>query len=250
MNQITKKPVGSAALSTLSAKSLAAAKQHAGLAISNDPGDQPLPMAYVLQSNSAPCDKRGSGHIPGAEPGHFWLRNAVNPIRSGVDGMIVIAVIMLRVWIAWYLNRGGFAGRYLTKPANVKPQIIEQDGYKKTIWLCDDGTELVETREIYTLIDGRPYIIPCSSTRHQFAREWMGYAAQLLHPETGEQLPLWAHQYLLTTVPTSNKKGSWFKVQFADAGAVSDEAYEQAFALYQIVSRGLHRIETPTIEAK
>ena len=84
----------------LSQELLDITEQDAGLGVSFKAEDQLLPLIYVLQNGSPVVDKRGDSYVPGAEPGHFWLRNAVNPIRNG-DGaaLLLFQLKSVRTWI-------------------------------------------------------------------------------------------------------------------------------------------------------
>ena len=92
-----------------------------------------------------------------------------------------------------------------------------------------------------------PYVFPCKSTLHTFARAWNTHFQQLRHPETGKVLPSFYHRYRLTTVPTDNVKGKWFTVKFDDLGPVETRAeYDAAERLCDLVERGVARTEKPT----
>src|SRR6516165_1233067 len=70
----------------------------AGRGVSTKAEDAITPLITILQNNSPQCDKRGPEYVDGAEPGRFWLRNAVDPIR---DEIIAIPCAMARVWMEW-----------------------------------------------------------------------------------------------------------------------------------------------------
>jgi hypothetical protein len=77
------------------------AEQDSGAGVSFKPEDQLLPLIYVLQTGSPAVEKRGDSYVEGANPGDFWLRNAIIPIRNGEEGIIAIPVEMVRTWIEW-----------------------------------------------------------------------------------------------------------------------------------------------------
>jgi hypothetical protein len=211
----------------------------AGRGISTDPADQSLPLVYILQTGSDPCERRGAGYIDGAEPGHFLLRGAANPIRSGIDGITAINCGIRRSWLEWLPSRGGFAARHDKRPGDAE---LHADGPKRRLVRSSNDNEIEETREVFLLIEGRPYLLSCPSTRNQFAREWNTYCGQFMHPTTGRPLPSYAREYRLTTVPTSNTLGSWFKPKFTDLGWVGDVGtYIAARALNAIVESGRAR---------
>ena len=67
----------------LPAELLVDTEKDAGMGVSFKQEDQLLPLIYILQSGSPAVDKRGDNYIDGAEPGDFWLRNALDPIKNG-----------------------------------------------------------------------------------------------------------------------------------------------------------------------
>jgi hypothetical protein len=208
----------------------------AGRGISTDPADQSLPLIYILQTGSPACEKRGADYIDGAEPGHFLLRGATDPIRSGVEGIVAINCGMRRAWLEWLPDRGGYADRHDRQPDDV---VLHDDGRKPRLIRRDSKNVIEETREVFLLIEGRPYLLPCPSTRNQFAREWNTYCGQFTHPTTGKTLPSFAREYQLTTVKAENALGKWFKPKFTDLGWVSDiDIYKAARALNAIVESG------------
>lgn len=223
----------------------------AGLGVSFKQEDQLLPLIYVLQSNSPVVEKRGDNYIAGAEPGHFWLRNSINPIKDGVEGIMAIPCIMERTWIEWLPNRGGFVARHTEPPADMRLQTIRDDaGKEKQILVREsNGNVIQDTREFYIMVDGQPYVLPCTGTKHTFARQWNSMFHQYRHPKTGDVMPAFSRKYKLVTVPASNASGKWFGLQFHDEGFVTKREYDAAKALYTAVKKGEKRAEAPMSDA-
>jgi hypothetical protein len=100
-------------------------------------------------------------------------------------------------------------------------------------------------REIYLLIelDGAwlPYLFGCSKTQHQFAKEWMTHIRQYRHPANGEVMSSFARTYRLTTIPTKNALGSWFKPRFKDEGWTPKAEYLKAKEFHRFVKQGTAR---------
>jgi hypothetical protein len=204
------------------------------------------PLIYVLQAGSTQLDKRGGSYVPGAEPGHFYLRGAArDPIRDGVAGFMVVPCVMERAWFEWYPSRGGYAGRHAQRPDDAEARLIDTDsGKRRALVRRSNGNTIQETRELIVLVDGEfPFILPCYGTRNAFARELQTYLNQLRHPVSGALLPAFAHRYLLTTVLTGNAMGKWFTVKFQNLGFVSRTEYERARKLYADVINGVYRPE-------
>jgi hypothetical protein len=229
------------------AELLEATEKDAGLGISFKPEDQLLPLIYVLQTGSPICDKRGENHIEGAEPGHFWLRNSLDPIKDGEEGIITIPCEMQRTWIEWLPNRGGFVNRHDAPPIDMKTAKIRgDDGREKTVLVLDgSGNIIQDTREFFLLVDGQPYVLPCTGTKHTFARQWNTFYKQFKHPKTKDFMPSFSRKYRLTTVPVSNAIGKWFGLKFQDEGYVTKAEYDEAKALCMAVRKGEKKAEAP-----
>jgi hypothetical protein len=200
-------------------------ERDAGLGLSNQFADQALPLAVVLQAGSPECDARGSGYLSGAEAGKFLLRNAINPVRNDLD---VIYIDMVHGYVEWVKDRGGFVARYFELPNDV---IISRNK-NRPVFTRPNGNLVEKSRDLYLSIDGSLYLFPCTSTKHQFARDWQSYLHQIRNPKTGLVMPAFAKKYRLTTIRKSNQLGSWFNPVFADIGWLSRPEYEQAKILY------------------
>jgi len=219
----------------------------AGMGVSFKPEDQLLPLIYVLQSNSPAVDKRGDTYVEGAEAGDFWLRNALDPIANGEEGISVIPCEMQRTWIEWLPNRQGFVARHDNPPSDMETRKERDDsGREKTILVRgENGNIIQDTREFFLLVNGQPFVLPCTGTKHTFARQWNTFYKQFTHPKTGDVMPAFSRKYRLTTVPASNAIGKWFGLKFQDEGWVKKSEYEAAKQLCLAVRKGEKRAETP-----
>jgi len=221
-------------------------EQDAGLGVSFKPEDQLLPLIYILQTNSPSVDKRGDAYIEGAEPGHFWLRNSLTPIRDGIQGIDAIPCEMQRSWIEWLPNRGGFVARHPAAPSDTKTVMVRgDDGREKPVLQRENGNIIQDTREFYIMVDGWPFVLPCTGTKHTFARSWETMFHQFRHPKTGKVMPAISRKYRLTTVPQSNAQGKWFGIKFQDLGFVSKNEYDEAKAFHEMVKSGQRKAEAP-----
>lgn len=221
----------------------------AGEGVSFRSEDQQISLARVLQSNSPQVNARGPEVIKEAQPGDWWLRNAIKPIRDGKVGIEVVPCRMQHSVVEWRDKRQGFVARHLTAPDDVEHRMIRDDSGRERPALVrqSNGNIIQESRDFFLLFEGAPYLLPCTSTFHSFAREWNSYFTQIKYPPvTGEVLPSYSRRYLLRTVPAANALGHWFKPQFQDLGWTTDQAeYQAAKALSDIVRRGIARVETP-----
>src|SRR5262245_6889383 len=221
-------------------------EQDAGRGVSFKQEDQLIPLIYVLQTNSPAVDKRGDAYIDGAEAGHFWLRNSLEPIHDGIEGIEAIPCGMQRTWIEWLPNRGGFVARHDQPPEDMRvTKVRGDDGREKTVLVRDNGNIVQDTREFFLLVGPHPYVLPCTGTKHSFARQWNSMFHQYQHPKTGAIMPSFARKYKLTTVPASNAIGKWFGLQFEDMGFVTTAEYKAARALNEAMEKKEKRAEAP-----
>ena len=224
-----------------------ATEADAGAGVSFKQEDQLLPLIYILQSNSPATEKRGEAYIEGAEPGHFWMRNALNPIRDGVLGIDVIPCEMVRTWIEWLPNRQGFVARHDESPADMIERVVKDDSGREKMILVrsGNGNIIQDTREFFLLCDTHPFVLPCTGTKHTFARQWQTMFHQFHHPKTGGVMPAFSRKYNISTVPMSNAIGKWFGLKFQDRGFVTKPEYDAAKAFYKAVKSGEKRAEAP-----
>jgi hypothetical protein len=225
---------------------LALTEQYAERGVSFKAEDQLVPLIYVLQALSPQVEKRGDNYIEGAEAGDFWLRNSLLPIRNGEEGIIAVPVDMFRTWIEWLPNRGGFVARHNEPPGDMVAKMIRtDDGREREVMMRGNGNIIADTREFYIMVDGDPYVFPCSSTKHTFARMWQTMFHRFKHPKTGKILPAFAHKYRLTTIPQSNVLGKWFGLKFEDTGESSLVELKAAIAFSDAIVKGERKAEAP-----
>jgi hypothetical protein len=216
------------------------AAKDAGRGVSFDQADQLLPLIYLLQTNSPCCDRNSPDYLENAQAGDLWLRNAVDPIRDGTAGILVIPCGMDKVSIEWLPNRQGLVTVHADPPDDLQTR-SDPNRNRPGLVRANSGNIIEETRQFYVLCEGQPYILPCASTKNTFAREWNSYFRQFRHPRTGSVLPSFSRRYRLLTAPAHNAKGHWFAFKFADEGWVTPEEYDAAKALAEIIERGGRR---------
>jgi hypothetical protein len=227
------------------------AARFSGRGVSTKAEDQLIPLIYLLQKGSPQVDKRGPKYVQDAEPGDFFLRGDLRPIRSGVTGIEVQPCQMLRKWVEWLPNRQGYVTEHDRPPADLESRISSENGIEKIVQVRKSNNNvIVDTRQFYVLVEGQPYQLPLKSTGHTVAREWTTHQNRLLHPITGNVLPAFAHRYLLTSIPVDGKKGNWFGLKFADRGPVSSAELEAGNQLYEAVTRGTVRGEAPGLDSE
>jgi hypothetical protein len=207
-----------------------------GLGISTRPEDQQMPMAVVLQSNSPVVDRRSEAYLDGAEAGLIWLRNTADPFHESIGA---IPCGMRTAWVEWLQNRQGYVARHDQLPEDATA-VPSTSGRRRPVLVRNGGeTVIEETRELFILVGGQPFMLPCSSTKNSFAKRWQTYFHQFRHPRTGSILPSFSRKYRLFTVPVSNQLGRWFGLEFADLGWIATQAeYDAARAFALIIAGG------------
>jgi hypothetical protein len=221
--------------------------EDAGAGVSGNVADLLLPIIITLQGNHAIVEKRSPSYIEGAEPGAFWFRNDIVPIRDGEIGFDCIPLKMETVWIEWGPTRGsGLFGRHAERPADAEQRISYEEGREKLQWVRrGTGNVLQECREFFISVDGQLYLLPLHGTGHTVAKRWQTHMTQLKHPNGGV-MPAFSHRYHLSTVAQSNSFGHWFNVKFEDRGEVTVPEYLAARELYATVMRGAFRLDNMT----
>ena len=154
---------------------------------------------------------------------------------------------MTRTWIEWLPNRQGFVARHDTPPPDMETRTMRGDDgrERQTLMRASNGNMIQDTREFFLLVDGQPFVLPCTSTKHTFARQWQTFFKQFRHPKTNDVMPAFSRKYRLTTIPASNAIGKWFGLKFQDEGWVKKSEYEAAKALCLAVRKGERKAESP-----
>jgi hypothetical protein len=205
-----------------------------GFGVSNDAEDSIMPMLLVIQSGSPQVNPRNErDFIPNATPGSFWLRNSATPIRDGSKGIIGIPLMINRVYVEWKPNRGGFVARHDYMPDDV--ELIDQgDRFFPRLIRKSTKNVIEETRQIFLLVGDEPCMLPCTGTKHQFAKE-LNQHFKTHRDEDGRVFPPFVRKYRFTTVPEKNSLGSWFGLRFEDLDYTTAEECQAALALARTI---------------
>jgi hypothetical protein len=226
------------------------AARDAGRGVSTSSADQLVPMLRIAQTNSPEVDKRGPEHVDGLEPGDFLLRGAVNPARSGTDGLEFLLCAFKSGVLEFLPARQGFVARHDATPSDARAANVDEDGRVKRALVRADGNLLLDVRELFLwLPDAGPVLFSCTSTLITFARKLNTYAMQFRHPQTGGVMPAFSRKYRLVTIPAANALGRWFAPKFDDLGWASVAEYNEGRKLNALIEGGAYRAETPFADA-
>lgn len=203
-------------------------EEHAGEGISTNPNDFLISMVYILQPLSPQVLRDSEAHIEGAEPGHIYLKNALNdPLQGDIWFQ---PCHHYRKWVEWIPRKqgGGFVASYdhpgsQVPPLELKAQPFRDPENPKALrWKINGSNDLVDTQYYVGHIleeDGsnpREYIIALASSGHTFGKQLMTAAKDRLAP-SGRQAPLWASMYRIVTKMKSNQAGEWYVFDFPDS---------------------------------
>lgn len=189
-----------------------------------------LPRLNVLQALSPQVNaKPDEGGLEGAKAG--MLHNSVtDELYDGDKGVVFVPAYTTHLFIEKVPRKrgGGFVGRHeldsevvakakANKPANTKFGQYSTD-YAKN----DDGTfkgnELVETFELYGVLfreEGPlPAVLTITSTKIKVYRNWM-MSVKAFRPK--QNIPLFAHRVLITTVGQKHAEGSSYNIRMQPA---------------------------------
>ena len=205
-----------------------------------------MPMIGLLQDMSPFVKKSEGAYIPGAEAG-MLINTATHEIYDGDTGVLLVPCFYEAVLIEWVPrdNGGGLVKIY---PDDDPIQKTTKRRPNSNIDQLPNGNDLVRTAQHYCLLvdeetgDFSRVVVPLSSTGLKKSRLWNSLAdnIRLARADGTRYKPAsFSHLYRLTAVPEKNKKGSYFNVQPAVEGPVTDPAlYAAAREFYNMIAAG------------
>ena len=182
-----------------------------------DRDDYAIPRLAILQALSPQLQKQNSEYVPGAETGDI-IDTVSNELHVGEVGITVVPVSYRRAYIEWKLRSegGGFIEDHGSDGTVLNGCTKDELGRDIT----SAGNQIVTTAEYFAFVIDKetgshtPVVISMSSTQLKKARRWNTLINQFRLPTNGNggafNPPMFARSYLLTTVPESNDRGSWF----------------------------------------
>lgn len=208
-------------------------EEDAGEGISTNPADYLIPMIYVLQPLSPQVLRdKPDMFIEGAEPGHIYLKNSLEPIQGDIWFQ---PCFHYHKWVEWIPRKqgGGFVASYDHDGRQVPPESLKATPYrdpenpKAQRYKINGANDLVDTAYYvgYVLEEDctkpREYILPLASTQHTFGKRMMGEAKNRITPK-GSQASLPSSMYHVITKMRSNQAGEWYVYDFPDPAGDPD----------------------------
>lgn len=204
----------------------------AGKGVSTSIEDNIVPLVYILQALSPQVNKKKEEYVQGAEAGMIWFRGT-KKVLKGEDGLLVVPCGLVKSWIEWQPNRGGFVGRHdyienepnKGRPADAK-FVTDAQNPKKKFWQLPNGNTLTETREHAVIAldvfdSPKPFVIPMSGSGHGASRAWMTKQQKTVTVNGVDyRAPSYAFLYRMKLKFNSNDQGDWYMWDVIDENDV------------------------------
>ena len=183
---------------------------------SMDKDDFAIPRLAIAHPLSPQLNKQKAEYIPDAEPGDIF-DTVSGAVYDGNKGITVIPISYRRAYVEWILRTegGGFVADHGSDGSILNTTTKDEKGQDIT----KDGTQIVTTAEYFVFVLDKescsyhPAVISMAATQLKKARRWNTIINQFRLPKKAGGTfnpPMYARTYSMTTVPESNKNGSWF----------------------------------------
>lgn len=236
--------------------------EDAGKGVSTASADNIVPMIKVLQPQSPEVLNGGPAYVVGAEMGMILVKG-LGPLRE----MVFQSCHFDKAWPEWRPRGGGggggsgFVARHNNRVATAReaaqfPPVVgevvkagedipdlplgdlsfrvNKDTRQKEWYRTSTMNDLVQTRYHagFASVGSQvvPAVVPFTSTGHAVSKQWMFHIG-CQRDGKGQIYPSFAKVYRLTTKRKQNAKGTWFVIEWEDAGFVDYAAYLRGRAL-------------------
>lgn len=218
------------------------------------------PFVAVVHYSCPQITEGDEKYIDGARPGMLF-NTVTKQLSNGREGVQVVPVMREHLYTEWRENRGGFVGTHSVDDPLVMRLVEEQGKFKKLI--TEDGNELMEQFNLYVEYapDGQPITVEnCQEAVIAFtSSKIQGYKAMfttvngIRYPSSKGLVspPLWAHRWLLRSVPKKNDQGPFFVFDMSLVDPrptmmqpmnsllrMNDQLYKRAREFYEMLTSG------------
>jgi hypothetical protein len=223
---------------------------HAGEGTSQSMEDTGMPLLYVAQKMSPEVNKQDPLFLKGLEVGDvyckttrmFWPGQPTTEAGNMDQALVVTPITHQKRMVEWGPEKGKYIGTHPFNTPLVRKALKTDKGL-----VLQNGNRLVETDYHFCLLpDGRPIVIPMSSTQlSKASRPWINLKNEFKLP-SGKIAPAYARKYRIETRYMKNDKGDWYVYAAVDAGWQQDADLRRlAIQTFQDLQNGLLNIETP-----
>ncbi len=209
--------------------------------------DFAIPFIQIAQGLSPQLEKSDAKYIKGLEK--YDLFNTVTN-ESYKDGVRVIPVKYERKYLEFNLREEG--GGLVAIHEDFDPEVLKRRDDKNRS-ITDDGTQIVETRSFYCMVEGEegwyPAIVSMKSTGIKKAKQWMSMCSSVKWKKsdgTPFTAPMFARTYRLTVAPETkndNTWGNWVIEREPEPLSLTDPEFIMAHDFYNSLSKGEVKVD-------
>lgn len=201
--------------------------------------DFAIPFINIAQALSPQLDESDADYIEGLKKNQLF--NSVTH-EIFADGVTVIPVKYERKYIEFNLRENG--GGLVAIHDEYDPEVLKRRDDKNRS-ITDDGTQIVETRSFFCLVQGGdgdwyPAMVSMKSTGLKKAKQWMSMAQGVKWPKsdgTTFVAPMFARKYRLGVAQESSKGNTWgnWTIQRLDDEPLDPNHpdFQQAYAFFK-----------------
>lgn len=196
--------------------------EHAGAGAGDiDRADLMLPFLTLLQTNSPQVAEGGEKFVPGAKAGMF-IHSVTNELFDGTKGVLLQPVYTERLFGEW-VDRdkgGGFRGNHHPGDDIVRSAKPKEEGSLQLI--LPNGNDLVECFYMFALllpavgseVPMGPIVFGFTSKKIKWYKRYMTIIKSV---RGGKDIPIYAHQLLMTSWNDKAPKGVFKNVMLDPA---------------------------------
>lgn len=215
-----------------------------------------IPFLTVLQKISPQVDEDDGAYVPGAKGGMLY-NTVTQSLYDGKEGVTFIPCAYQRRFLHWGprgSESGGFKGEVMPEDAAAmreRGEVVEYEG--KLYFPTADGEInpkkcdlLADTRLHFGLLlneegHATEVLLSLSSTQIKKSKQLMSAlnAVKVNGPKGAVTPPTWMNRVVLTVVPESNDKGSWYGIRpTLDGFIASKELYDAGKRFHDLIAAG------------
>jgi hypothetical protein len=208
------------------------------------PDDIAMPRIKILQSASDEVKKSSPEYIVDAEEGDLF-NSLSKTVHKAEDGLLFVPAFKRIVYLEWKDRSagGGLVANYGEDATAFLEANVSENGKR----ISKAGNEIVKTYDFFGFVldtvnnKVSEVVVSMSKTQAKKAKNWNTIMRQLTSKD-GNQLPIYAGVYKLSTIAESNDKGSWFNYNVEFVGytlgvkVIGTVIYDKAESFAKLIS--------------